>query len=184
MAWIYSSSHLRMEGGEAGIEIFFDEISTVKNVAFSFSFVMTPEDQEAYGNFTPSHYEYEILPDDYDKFTFTVTNDTSGVTITADTIAHIFPVKFIRYMDQGGQVFKVPHWRDLPDTFEELVEVHPDKRVFEDWVITVYVVGTDGTRHAIEKNIKVWQDWEAVKLKTAEVMKRAIGYVPEGLEDD
>lgn len=185
MPWSNTSTHQSFETGPDGaIEAgpFFDDTTLATNVHFTFKYIHGSDDpEEVLPPFELSRYEWAITPANYDNNTWEIYTSDGTLHIKADNIASIFPVEYIRYMDNGGKIYKISGWHELPDVYEELIEAKPNMSVSETWTISVTAVNkhTKHENYSTSETILVWQDWQGITNKIKEAMGRAIGYKPK-----
>ncbi|PAU79239.1 hypothetical protein [Halomonas salipaludis] len=89
-----------------------------------------------------------------------IEGDADGLTVSADSLAGLFPIEHIDYR-QDGQVVRVPSWEQLPAEAEELIEYRPSRAQTRAYRLDVVADLADGSEAYMSYLIEVHQDWSA-----------------------
>ncbi|HEX5678793.1 MAG TPA: hypothetical protein VFX91_12580 [Alcanivorax sp.] len=85
--------------------------------------------------------------------------DTTGdVTVSADSLAGLFPVEFIDYL-LNGNIERVTRWDDLPAAAEDLIEYRPSSETAKTYTLNVTATLSDGSEEQAAYTMVVTQNW-------------------------
>ena len=104
-------------------------------------------------------YEGSITPE---QGVLIVEGGPSELTIRSPSLAGLFPIEFIDYL-QDGQIVRAPDWESLPESAEELVDFRPSREQTRAFRLDVIANLADGTQAYTSYLIEMHQDWTAGK---------------------
>ncbi|MCO7216891.1 hypothetical protein [Halomonas sp. OfavH-34-E] len=89
-----------------------------------------------------------------------VAGGPGGLTVSATSLAGLFPIDFIDVL-QDGQVVRVPDWGSLPASAEEVIEFRPSRDTTRAYRLDVIADLEDGGEAYTSYLIEIHQDWTA-----------------------
>lgn len=90
----------------------------------------------------------------------TVTPGASALTVSAATLAGLFPFESLEYL-RGGQLEQVGTWEELPADAEDLVAYRPSRATERAYTLTATATLADGSEESTAYALVIQQDWSA-----------------------
>ncbi|WMC11766.1 hypothetical protein PU634_05205 [Oceanimonas pelagia] len=83
-----------------------------------------------------------------------------GVTLSAQTLAGLFGIDFIDYL-QDGVIARVTSWGALPAQAEQVIEFRPSRLTSRSYLLQVTAELTNGEREQASYTLTITQEWTA-----------------------
>lgn len=141
--------------------LLFTEPETATDIAYGVSVAVVDDEDPT---LAVTGYAATISPE---QTLMSVTDGAGGVTVTASSLAGLFPLEFIDYL-LGGELERVTRWDDLPPEAQDIIEFRPSSQVSTDFVLSVTATLSDATQVQRDFTLRITQDWTAGKLRLQE----------------
>lgn len=104
-----------------------------------------------------SGYQGEITPA---QSLMVVTSGTDALTVTAHSLAGLFPFDSLEYL-QDGKLEQVATWAALPADAEEIIAYKPSRDTERAFTLAVTATLEDGSEESTSYALVIQQDWSA-----------------------
>lgn len=89
----------------------------------------------------------------------TVTGGSASLTVTAETLNGLFPIVFIDYIADTGELKRVDDWEDLPRGARDVVEFRPNGERSQTYTLNAKALLSSGETVTARFNMIILHDW-------------------------